>query len=170
MPSFNLLLRKQQHQPAPSFVCCNCGCHFEQENNTSNSIIKSPTRWFPRIRRRSSSSSSLSFYDSLSANSPRESNEYHINVEEEKQIEEFGEMYKFAVDEMEYAIESQGSIYYKGDLLATIEAVDACLKRFQSLMQTLQSDRSHQFQEKWTDILFDLRSRLDALPFASENY
>jgi hypothetical protein len=66
---------------------------------------------------------------------------------------------------MAYAIESQGSIYYSGDLITTTEAVNNCLDRFQQLMQTLHSDRSHKFQQEWTDILFELRSRLDSLPF-----
>lgn len=66
---------------------------------------------------------------------------------------------------MAYAIESQGSIYYRGDLLTATEAVDACLDHFRHLMQTLNTDRSHTFQREWTDVLFELRSRLDSLPF-----
>lgn len=70
---------------------------------------------------------------------------------------------------MAYAIESQGSIYYNGDLLTATEAVDACLDCFRHLMQTLNSDRSHRFQEEWTDTLFELRSRLDSLPFHNDS-
>lgn len=69
---------------------------------------------------------------------------------------------------MDYAIESQGSIYYHGDLVTATEAVDNCLDKFQYLLQILHSDRSYKFQQEWTNILFDLRSRLDSLPFASD--
>jgi hypothetical protein len=65
---------------------------------------------------------------------------------------------------MAYAIESQGSIYYDGDLITATEAVDSCLDQFKNLMQTLNSDRSHRFQQEWTETLFELRSRLESLP------
>jgi hypothetical protein len=71
---------------------------------------------------------------------------------------------------MAYAIESQGSIYYNGDLITATEAVDNCLDRFRHLMQTLNNqDRSHRFQDEWTDTLFELRSKLDSLPCSNTN-
>ncbi|KAG2204648.1 hypothetical protein INT47_011943, partial [Mucor saturninus] len=135
--------------------CCTCNCHED-----TSTIIFTPTRWFPRIKRRSSSSSTCTTVSYES----RVSSEYSLDAEE-KQILEFEQLYSLAVDEMAYAIESQGSIYYSGDLITATEAVDACLDRFRHLMQTLHPDRSHRFQEEWTDALFELRSRLDALPY-----
>ncbi|GAA5810019.1 hypothetical protein MFLAVUS_003434 [Mucor flavus] len=152
MPTLSSLLFNQKQEHSSS---CHCHCHHE------DSILFTPTRWFPRIRRRSSSSSSVSSIED-------HPNKHHISTEyilQQKHIEEFENLYSLAVDEMAYAIESQGSIYYSGDLLTATEAVDACLDRFRHLMQTLSIDRSHTFQKEWTDILFELRSRLDSLPF-----
>ncbi|CEP11322.1 hypothetical protein [Parasitella parasitica] len=181
MPSLSFLFnhnhnnKQQQQQQQAELSCCTCGCHYQQQYTSNNiseepsTIILSPTRWFPRIRRRSSSASSCtSFFDensTSSANSSRRPSAEYIHEIEDKQIDEFEELYRLAVDEMAYAIESQGSIYYRGDLISTTEAVNNCLDRFQQLMQTLHSDRSHKFQQEWTDILFELRSRLDSLPF-----
>lgn len=67
--------------------CCTCNCHED-----SASMIFTPTRWFPRIKRRSSSSSSVS-YDS------RTSSEY-VSETEERQIVEFEKLYSLAVDEV----------------------------------------------------------------------
>ncbi|KAL9546883.1 hypothetical protein MBANPS3_006446 [Mucor bainieri] len=180
MPSLTsrLFNHNQTNKQQQEASCCSCGCHHHHHssNNISeetSTIILSPTRWFPRIRRRSSSTSSCtSFFDensTSSANSSRRASAEYIHEIEDKQIDEFEDLYRLAVDEMAYAIESQGSIYYSGDLLTTTEAVNDCLNRFQQLMQTLHSDRSHKFQQEWTDILFELRSRLDSLPFVDHS-
>ncbi|OBZ88765.1 hypothetical protein A0J61_03183 [Choanephora cucurbitarum] len=160
---------RSKKQPPP-FLSCTCACHFESSSSsssTSSSIIKSPTRWFPRIRRRSSSS--FFFSDFSSNSSRRDSNDDNGDIDNDKQLDDFEALYKLALDEMDYAIEFQGSIYYNGDLITATEAVDSCLERYKALIHTLPSDRSRQFREKWTDVLFDLRSRLDSLPFVSDN-
>lgn len=100
MPSFTskFFYNKQNQQQ-----CCACGCHEQQAYNNSNTRPK----WFPRIRRRSSSASSStnSLYDyqsassSSSSSSRRPSTEYMIEIEE-KQMDEFENLYKLALDEV----------------------------------------------------------------------
>ncbi|KAI9486018.1 MAG: hypothetical protein EXX96DRAFT_474217 [Benjaminiella poitrasii] len=137
-------------------------------SSTTTTAATTPiTRWFPRIRRRSSSATTSS---TLSNNSFYEYNNKYTEdtlMVEDKQIDEFQHLYRLGVDEIAYAIESQGSIYYSGDLISATEAVNNCLDRFQQLMQTLNSERSHKLQQEWTEILFELRSKLDSLPYAS---
>jgi hypothetical protein len=108
-----------------SINCCSCACHSHNEpNENSNSpttMIFTPTKWFPRIRRRSSSSSSTtttcsSLFSSIQQqlhhdegfssqtsshnSSRRQSVEYMNEIEDKKQIKEFEELYKLAVDEV----------------------------------------------------------------------
>lgn len=134
---------------------CTCQCSQKEET-------QGITRWFPRIRRRSSSSSSSS--SAVSYNRRASADSIHTTELEDRHVNEFIKTYEFAVDEVNYAIESQGSIYYDGDLSTATEAVDTCLDNFRELMQIINRDRSHEIQQKWTDTLFALRARLDDLP------
>ncbi|KAI8970138.1 hypothetical protein BDF20DRAFT_838526 [Mycotypha africana] len=188
MPSLTSIFSNNNNQKK---CCCTCGCHTpapintaiaqEQSQNSSN-IILSPTRWFPRIRRRSSSSSSsassveslTSYFSSNTYGNKDEetlSNVTRLSAEldavdhEIKQLNEFQDMYKLAVDEIAYATESQGSIYYNGDLLTATEAVNACLDKFRNILLSMKdTHRSFRFQQDWTDTLFALRTKLDGLP------
>ncbi|KAL4213874.1 hypothetical protein AB4K20DRAFT_1983956 [Rhizopus microsporus] len=83
---------------------------------------------------------------------------------QDKDIRAFEKSFQIAADEMVYAIESQGSIYYRGDFLAASEAVHLCIDQFHDLLHSLKPDKSHTFQLKWSEPLFKLRSRLDSLP------
>ncbi|KAI7906428.1 uncharacterized protein BX663DRAFT_548611 [Cokeromyces recurvatus] len=171
MPLLTSLLFNNHHKQQT--LCCSCGCHMNEQETSS--II----RWFPLIRRRSSSittTTTTTTSSSLSSSSSSSlSNTFYDYKDrgggeegmEDKQVNEFQHLYRLAVDEMAYAIESQGSIYYSGDLISATDAVNNCLDRFQRLMQILNSDKSHKLQQEWTDILFELRSKLDSLPSSS---
>lgn len=74
---------------------CACNCH--EDNST---IIFTPTRWFPRIKRRSSSSSSTCTAVSYEDHSSRVSSDYTAVDMEENHILEFEKLYSLAVDEV----------------------------------------------------------------------
>ncbi|KAI9027625.1 hypothetical protein CLU79DRAFT_587392 [Phycomyces nitens] len=130
---------------------CSCGCHQISSTFT-------PSRWFPRIRRRSSSASEETRPQT------------YYSVAEKEQLSrlytEFKDYHLLAEDEMSYAIESRGSIYYHGDLLAAQEAVDICLGHYQHLLGRLDSTDSAQLHARWSKSLTSLRTRLGDLPMA----
>lgn len=118
MPSLTsrLFNHNQSNKQQQEASCCSCGCHHHQHSNNNiseetSTIILSPTRWFPRIRRRSSSTSSCtSFFDensTSSANSSRRASAEYIHEIEDKQIDEFEDLYRLAVDEVCCAIRMQ---------------------------------------------------------------
>ncbi|KAG1448083.1 hypothetical protein G6F55_010814 [Rhizopus delemar] len=71
---------------------------------------------------------------------------------------------KIATEEMVYAVQSQGSIYYEGDYRVASDAVHVCLDQFHHLLQSLSTEHAQRFQHHWSEPLFQLRSRLDSLP------
>ncbi|KAG1445988.1 hypothetical protein G6F56_009721 [Rhizopus delemar] len=76
----------------------------------------------------------------------------------------FAKSIRNASEELVYAVESQGSIYYKGDYTTASEAIHHCIDQFHHLLQSLEPENSQTFQHIWSEPLFQLRSRLDALP------
>ncbi|KAI7871477.1 hypothetical protein BDF14DRAFT_1761449 [Spinellus fusiger] len=141
--------------------CCSCGCHQSIFTSSPPPSPFTPSRWFPRIRRRSSSSSS--------GETRSQHPTYYTLAEQEhlsKLYHEFKEHYTFAEDEMAYATESHGSIYYHGDLLAAQEAVHLCLADYHHLLSLLDKTNSRHIDSQWADLLGLLRHRLEALPIA----
>lgn len=123
----NTTKQHDHHSHFPT-SCCSCTCHNNNETTPTSptTTIFTPTKWFPRIRRRSSSASSITFSSISSSSSPspfssslqpnfeepyttsshnssrRQSLEYMNEIEDKKQIKEFEELYKLAVDEVVY--------------------------------------------------------------------
>ncbi|KAL0075331.1 hypothetical protein J3Q64DRAFT_1776020 [Phycomyces blakesleeanus] len=149
-----------------STTSCTCGCH--QSISASNTFT--PSRWFPRIRRRSSSASEETRSRSRSQAQAQTQMQTQYTVAEQEQLSrlytEFKEYHTLAEDEMGYAVESRGSIYYRGDLLAAQEAVEICLGHYQQLTSLLDSVTSAQLNARWSKSLSHLRTRLDGLPMA----
>ncbi|KAI8394057.1 uncharacterized protein BYT42DRAFT_542227 [Radiomyces spectabilis] len=133
-----------------STTTCSCGCHPNYHHNPITTF--SPPKWFPLIRRRSSASSTSSAEVSMH--------------DKESLYDELRNLFRLAEDEMAYAIESQGSIYYNGDLCSAREAVSSCLSQYHRLHDRLNKVDSLELDSQWADTLVQLRMRLDALPLA----
>lgn len=58
------------------------------------------------------------------------------------EIEKLFELYHFAMDEINYAEDSQGSPYYHGDRIAAKEAIDNCVQSYESLLSNHQFDNT----------------------------
>ncbi|KAI9315650.1 hypothetical protein BX666DRAFT_2028545 [Dichotomocladium elegans] len=110
--------------------------------------MKSP-KWFNRIRRRSSDRA-------------QHIGDEHIAYDEE--IQELECAYEFALDELAYAIESQGSIYYDGDRETAQEAFDTCVGRYRFLMDHLSDADCVKLSARYYHALQDLHTQLSQLP------
>ncbi|KAG1442474.1 hypothetical protein G6F56_011050 [Rhizopus delemar] len=126
------------------------GVLFKNKKKCEN--IFAPPRWLAKLRQKSVLSTA-----NFSIQEP-------INYD--KEIDLFEKSYLLATEELNYAIESQGSIYYQGDLLATEEAVHHCLDQFHDLLRLLQPRSAQYLQHRWSEALYQLQSRLSSLPVA----
>ena len=70
--------------------------------------------------------------------------------------------HQILVEELAFATESQGSIYYGGDWLAAKEAMEICVARHQQLLDI--PSYSHLIPNHWPDTLARLQEQLDSLP------
>lgn len=81
-----------------------------------------------------------------------------------EKIDEFLQMVEFAEDELDYAFESRGSIYYHGDVESAQEAVASCLERYRSMLACASRAESARLDAQYRSIIYHLQARLDALP------
>ncbi|KAI8881463.1 hypothetical protein K501DRAFT_156144, partial [Backusella circina FSU 941] len=81
---------------------------------------------------------------------------------------ELEHLYHYAKEEINYAQESQGSIYYEGDQQSAYDALAACENKYDIILQQLQNGYSMmavmQFKSKWEAELFQLRVQINSLP------
>ncbi|KAG1053320.1 hypothetical protein G6F43_004591 [Rhizopus delemar] len=132
---------------------------FNNKKNKSCGNIFGPPRWFAKLRRKSTLSTAI-----------RYSQEVEEEINFDKEIDLFEKSYKLASEELRYAVESQGSIYYRGDFIATTEAVEHCIYQFHHLSRSLQPAKANLFQHRWSNALCLLQSRLDDLPLPIDSY
>ncbi|KAJ8663279.1 hypothetical protein O0I10_000517 [Lichtheimia ornata] len=136
--------------------CCVCHCHYSPTPNATslhnatttiqkpNSTLTPPRRWFDKIRRRPS-----------------------IEQQERRKREmllQFHHLYHTVQEELLYATESQGSVYYEGDLMAAKEALDAWVHHYQILSRHLDPKELRTLHEQWEDTRKELQESLDKLP------
>ncbi|KAI9276533.1 hypothetical protein BY458DRAFT_488654 [Sporodiniella umbellata] len=113
------------------------------------SVFTSP-RWLAKLRQKPSSSpTNICIQEPISYN---------------KEVDSFEKSYLLAIEELNYAIESQGSIYYHGDLVSSTEAVHHCFDKFNYVLRLLQPTDAHFFQKKWSAALYQLQLYLNSLP------
>ncbi|KAI9310768.1 hypothetical protein BX666DRAFT_2032695 [Dichotomocladium elegans] len=117
---------------------CTCECY--------NSPPSKQSKWL-RIRRRSSVQQPIEDY---------------LVFDEE--VQELSRTYDFAIDELAYAIESQGSIYYDGDRETAQEAYDSCVERYRYLMERLSKADCVKLDALYREPLASLQTQLNALP------
>ncbi|KAI8886458.1 hypothetical protein K501DRAFT_283801 [Backusella circina FSU 941] len=92
-------------------------------------------------------------------------------IDTKQQYEKLQELYTLAVDELNYAEDSQGSSYYSGDLTTARDALDDCANAFLFILQHIpESEARECLQTAMTPKLFQLQIRLDALPEPDDAY
>ncbi|KAI7878176.1 hypothetical protein K492DRAFT_209136 [Lichtheimia hyalospora FSU 10163] len=137
--------------------CCVCHCHSSPATNaTAHPIIATttttrkhhtltpPRRWFDKIRRRPS-----------------------IEQQERRKREmlfQLHHLYHTVQEELLYATESQGSVYYEGDLVAAKEALDAWVHHYQTLSRQLDPKELTTLNEQWEGTRQELQDHLNKLP------
>lgn len=100
--------------------------------------------------------------------SPQQS---QVTVDYYEQLERLQQLYTLAVDELNYAEDSQGSSYYSGDLITAREALDDCANTFMHLLTQITDVLTREgLQSSMTPKLLSLQKRLDALPEAGDTY
>ncbi|GAA5812846.1 hypothetical protein MFLAVUS_006305 [Mucor flavus] len=150
-------------------------CHIMASSPEHHSILN-PSKWFPRMRCRSSSSASSTFslVFSSSVNSsftepclPQFSESHHLehHVSLESVSSELEELYKVAKEEIACATETQGSIYFEGDRLTALTALESCQSKYDSVMQMFkETANAVKFSFRWESDLFHLKVSFDSLP------
>lgn len=68
-----------------------------------------------------------------------------------------------ARDELEYAEEARGTVYYNDDKEGAREAVQECLNTYDNLLKDLNNEQKLDVQRKIGLKIMELKSQLDAL-------
>ncbi|SAM03232.1 hypothetical protein [Absidia glauca] len=96
---------------------------------------------------------------------PLRSSDLETRADMEKAMNEIEDLFGAAKDEMEYAEESHGSVYYQEDHATAKKAVDECLDAFDTFVKDLPTDAMRQeVQGKVGMKLKELKMAFDALP------
>ncbi|ORZ26062.1 hypothetical protein BCR42DRAFT_401507 [Absidia repens] len=94
-----------------------------------------------------------------------QSSDLQTKADMEKAMNAIEELFGVAKDEMEYAEEAHGSVYYHEDHATAKKAVDECLDAYNSFLKDLPTDDMRQeVQGKVGMKLKELKMAFDALP------
>ncbi|KAF1799304.1 hypothetical protein V8B55DRAFT_1391816 [Mucor lusitanicus] len=86
------------------------------------------------------------------------------------ELEKLQALYTLAIDELNYAEDSQGSSYYSGDRVAAREAINNCANAYIELLRhTADALTREGLQSSMTPKLIKLQKRIDALPEVDED-
>ncbi|KAF9575539.1 hypothetical protein EC968_002800 [Mortierella alpina] len=89
---------------------------------------------------------------------------YAANTEDiEKGVQNITDLFMIARDELEYADEARGSVYYNDDKETARQAVQECLTSYDQLLQDLNDAQKLDVQRKIGLKIMELKSQLDAL-------
>ncbi|GAN01319.1 hypothetical protein MAM1_0006c00752 [Mucor ambiguus] len=169
-------------------------------NSEGTTNILNPTKWFPRMRCRSASSaasstSSVVFSTSSTTTTSQHTildhlfhnhhhHQHHSTAAMDQHVDhannslisleavssELEDLYRDAREEIEYAIESQGSIYYEGDKATAHAAFELCETKYDTVMQQFgDTTNAIKFRFRWETDLHQLRSLLSNLPPVTES-
>ncbi|KAI9495316.1 hypothetical protein BDB00DRAFT_242508 [Zychaea mexicana] len=151
----------------PASCNCSCSCHNTNNDNmkkatrnTKNSLTP-PRRWLERICGRPSLSSTSSPSSSTSS-----SHTLSPSTEERKQslLRDYQQLHATVQEELAYAIESQGSIYYEGDLITAKRALAAYIDCYEELVQLTRGPELLSLHIEWEASRKDLYEKLKKLP------
>ncbi|KAG0228809.1 hypothetical protein BGW41_003340 [Actinomortierella wolfii] len=81
----------------------------------------------------------------------------------QKGVENITDLFMIARDELEYAEEAKGTVYYNEDKEAARAAVQECLDQFDSLMSECTEEQKTDVQRKIGLKIQELKAQLDAL-------
>ncbi|KAF9186464.1 hypothetical protein BGZ51_001992 [Haplosporangium sp. Z 767] len=81
----------------------------------------------------------------------------------EKGVQNITDLFMIARDELEYAEEARGSVYYNDDKETAKEAVQECLSSYDQLLKDLDDAQKLDVQRKIGLKIMELKSQLDAL-------
>ncbi|KAF9583874.1 hypothetical protein BGW38_008258 [Lunasporangiospora selenospora] len=81
----------------------------------------------------------------------------------EKGVQDVTDLFMTARDELEYAEEARGTVYYNDDKEAAKQAVLDCLNRYDDLLGDLTDEQKLDVQRKIGLKIMELKSQLDAL-------
>ncbi|CDH56688.1 predicted protein [Lichtheimia corymbifera JMRC:FSU:9682] len=156
--------------------CCGfCGHH---SNNQQPPVIDDEA-WKPTPRRGSKSSNTSDASAGTASTSWSTSSKPIMSLlfrrrasasvpemeEIDRERERIEEMYAFAMDELNFAEDSQGSPYYEGDRITAHEAIDNCTATFMQLLKHISDHQQrNQLQQDITPRLIHLQERYNALP------
>ena len=119
----------------------------------------------PFFRRRSSSNISTTNEDAVNTTAPSNS-----SVDYYQELEKLQALYSLAIDELNYAEDSQGSSYYSGDRVAAREAIHDCANAYIELLRhTTDTLTREGLQSSMTPKLIKLQKRIDSLPEVDED-
>ncbi|CAO3634980.1 unnamed protein product [Cunninghamella echinulata] len=127
--------------------------HDKTDNHNNNSKKSIYRRWsFPfQFSKRSSVKSASS-------------NSSSNNISFSDLLIDFKSQYRFANEELDCAIKSQGSNYYLDDYYDAKEAIEKCLQDYQKLIDHVcQEDVVYWLNNEWNDLLFHLTSTMQKL-------
>lgn len=148
-------------------------CH----SSDSSSKKFKPTSWFTHIRNRSTSSSV-----SFSTSPTSYSNNYSTEAEDSDSYyqtshslfdslsTELGDLYVTAKEELFYASESYGSIYYEGDKTTAENAYNTCEAKYKQIIHLLEgTTNAIKFKFQWEADIYQLGLKLNDLPQVTES-
>ncbi|KAI1311571.1 hypothetical protein EDD11_003423 [Mortierella claussenii] len=85
------------------------------------------------------------------------------SAEVDKGVQNITDLFMTARDELEYAEEARGTVYYNDDKEAAREAVQDCLNSYNELLKELDDTQKLDVQRKIGLKIMELKSQLDAL-------
>ncbi|CEP12739.1 hypothetical protein [Parasitella parasitica] len=116
----------------------------------------------PFFRRRNSSNTSASIEDV--AHTPITSVDYC------QQLDKLQALYILAIDELNYAEDSQGSSYYSGDRVTAREAIDDCANAYYELLRhTSDAVARESLRSSMAPKLLKIQKRMNTLPKVDED-
>ncbi|KAG0220877.1 hypothetical protein BGX31_010437 [Mortierella sp. GBA43] len=81
----------------------------------------------------------------------------------DKGVQNITDLFMTARDELEYAEEARGTVYYNDDKEGAREAVQECLNTYDNLLKDLNNEQKLDVQRKIGLKIMELKSQLDAL-------
>ncbi|KAF9373968.1 hypothetical protein CPB97_000211 [Podila verticillata] len=81
----------------------------------------------------------------------------------DKSVQNITDLFMIARDELEYAEEARGSVYYNDDKETARSAVQECLDTYDVLLKDCSQDQKLDIQRKIGLKIMELKSQLDAL-------
>ncbi|KAI8086830.1 uncharacterized protein B0P05DRAFT_532540 [Gilbertella persicaria] len=158
----------------------------QRKNSDANSVDSIATladkfrQVIPFFRRRSSTSNISTVQQHMADESTSQhynlsfsaatTNTTTVSPDYTEAFDKLKSLYTLAVDELNYAIDSQGSSYYSGDLVTAREALNDCANAFMELLlHTTDPVTREGLQNLMAPKLMRLQKKLDTLPEVDED-